>query len=145
MLTRKVVDPAGNVLAVQTDPVHASTPSPEAPLRITQVDLNGSLGRAGAVGATVIRAEYIPLFGGTGELVVQPSSPASFLKNVSRLSAAVLGPVGDANSPYLLTVVDSTQTPLLVLGFTPGLGGGIGQGFAWQAPDVSSDATWAGP
>jgi hypothetical protein len=143
-LTRKVVDPAGNVLKMQTDPVHASIPTADAPLRVSPVDLSGSLVRARSVGATVVHTEYIPLFGGTGEVVVQSSAPDSFLKNVSRFSTALLGPVGDANSPYLLTVVDSTQTPLLVLGYTPGLGGGIGQGFAWQAPNVRSDATWAG-
>jgi hypothetical protein len=68
--------------------------------------------------------------------------PKSFVSAAGENIAKLLGPLANNDSAYLVTVVDSNRNPLLVLGFTPGLGGGIGEGVAWQAPDVQSDAVW---
>jgi hypothetical protein len=42
----------------------------------------------------------------------------------------------------LVTIVDGKGKPMLVLGYTPAVGGGTGQGIGWQAPQANSDAIW---
>jgi hypothetical protein len=51
-----------------------------------------------------------------------------------------VGPLGHDNRPYLVTVVDAHGRALLVLGWTPDLGGGLGEGVGWQAPGIRSSA-----
>ena len=52
----------------------------------------------------------------------------------------LLGPLGHDQRPYLVTVVDAQHQPLLMLGWTPHLEGNLGEGIAWQAPGIRSDA-----
>lgn len=145
-LTRNVVDASGNVLTTETDPVEAGTPDALAPSARSAADIaRAAQERASALGATVVETNYIPLFGGTSELVIQPSDPASFLETSGENVSALLGPLAHDAGAYLVTIVDAKQVPLLVLGFTPGVGAGAGQGLGWQAPDVHSDAIWGAP
>jgi hypothetical protein len=139
-LTRKIVDPAGKGLASETDPVHAVAPVADAPLTLSEEDLTRAAAAAAAnVGVKAVTIHYVPLFGGTDEIVVQPEDPSSFVQNGGSI-AAMMGPLKDANRPYLITVVDSSQAPLLILGYTPGVGGGGGQGVGWDASSVHSGA-----
>lgn len=95
---------------------------------------------AAAAGVTLVRTHYLPLLGGTAELVVQPAEPVRFAEEAGVHLATVLGPLGRDNRPYLATVVDEQGSPLLVLGWTPDLGGGLGEGVGWQAPGIRSSA-----
>lgn len=145
-LTRRVIDSAGHVLADETDPVDPSNSAANAPLTLTEEDIaRVAQERASDVDARVVATRYVPLFGGAAELVVQPTNPTSFAESAGTLGANLVSQLALDHRPYLLTVVDSTETPLLVLGFTPGVGGGSGQGLAWQAPGIKSNAVWGGP
>lgn len=142
-LTRRVLDGSGKLLSSETDPVQTGDPEAHAPVRLSEADVTrGAQARAAALGVTIVATHYVPLFGGTAELVVQPSDPTSFAQTAGAATAKLLGPLAHDNGAYLITIVDATQTPLLVLGYTPGVGGGTGQGIGWQAPDVHSDAIW---
>jgi hypothetical protein len=98
--------------------------------------------QAHARGARLLSSHFIRLFGGTAELVIQPNDPAGFVASAGANVSALLGDLQAKERPYLVTVVDSKGTPLLVLGYTPRVGGTIGQGIGWQAPEASSDAIW---
>jgi hypothetical protein len=140
-LTRKVLDASGKVLSNETDPIQAGNPPAYAPLTLSGAGIaRGAQQRASGLGATVVATHYVSLFGGTAELVVQPTDPASFVQSAGSKVASILGALGHENRAYLITIVDATRAPLLVLGYTPGVGGGAGQGVGWQAPGVRSDA-----
>ena len=74
--------------------------------------------------------------------MVQPSDPVAFVASAGSNVAALLGDLGQNQRPYLVTVVDQQGAVLLVLGFTPAVGGTIGQGIGWKASGLESDAIW---
>jgi hypothetical protein len=90
-------------------------------------------------GVVLVRTHYLPLLGGTAEIVVQPPEPVDFAE-AGRAMSTLLGPLGHDQRPYLLTVVDAQHDPLLILGWTPQLEGSMGEGIAWQADDIHSGA-----
>ncbi len=92
----------------------------------------------------MVAAHYVPFLGGTADVVVQPDPPAPFAEQVGQKVVTLLGPLARDGRAYLVTVVDSTQAPLLVLGWTPGVGQ-AGEGVAWQAPGIRSDAIFGQP
>jgi hypothetical protein len=141
-LKRTVVDEEGNVLATETDPVDAEAVSVFAtpPVRSAEDITREVQSRASALGANLTETNYLPLLGGTAELVVEPSDPTAFAEAAGSNVATLLGDLADNHGPYLVTIVDSQGAPLLVLGYTPGVGGGFGQGVGWQAPGIDSDA-----
>jgi hypothetical protein len=111
------------------------------PVTLSESDLDPALeDGAAAAGVKLVRTHYLPLLGGTAELVVQPAEPVRFAEEAGMHLATVLGPLGHDGRPYLVTVVDAEQRALLVLGWTPDLGGGLGEGIAWQAPGIRSSA-----
>lgn len=86
----------------------------------TERELEDALAAAAdEAGSTLVRTHYLPLLGGTAELVVQPSEPES----ASRKLIELLGPLGHENRPYLVTVVNGAGDALLVLGWTPHIEG----------------------
>lgn len=142
-VSRRVLDPNGAVLAEENDAVSTGGPDAFRPLDRSAADVvQAARARAESLGARLLSAHYIRLFGGTAELVVQPDDPAAFVASGGANLAALLGDLGDNQRPYLVTVVDRDGAPLLVLGYTPAVGGGIGQGIGWQAPQTDSDAIW---
>jgi hypothetical protein len=144
-LTRRVLNASGHLLSTETDPVHTVEPAADAPLTLSEADLaGGAQEREASLHATLVAAHYVPYFGGTAELVVEPDDPASFVQTIGRTATALLGPVGRDHGAYLITIVDSAHDPLFVLGWTPGVGGD-GQGMAWEAPGVHSDAILGRP
>ena len=111
------------------------------PVTLSKGDLEAALENgAAAAGVALVRTHYLPLLGGTAELVVQPREPVRFAEEAGAHLATVVGPLGHGNRPYLVTVVDAQGSPLLVLGWTPHLGGGLGEGIGWQAPGIRSSA-----
>lgn len=111
------------------------------PVTLSEGELEAALRRGAETAAvTLLSTRYLPLLGGTAELVLQPSDPDRVADEASGRLSPVLGPLGRDNRPYLVTVVDAQQRALLVLGWTPNLGGGIGEGVAWQAPGIRSNA-----
>jgi len=100
--------------------------------------------QAARLGMKVVEVDYIDLYGGAAEVVVQPSDLDGTLSSASSTLAQLLGPVAQNYRPYLVTVVDKSGAPQLIVGFVPGLGG-AGQGIAWQAPGVHSDAIFGTP
>jgi hypothetical protein len=142
-LTRQVVDPAGEVIESEHEAL-SSGGSPTAPT--TAADLTSGLAdRAVSVGASVGGVHYLPLLGGVAEVVIQPNDPTSFVKSAAENLGALIGPMGGNNRADLVTVVDASGTPLLVLGWTPGVGGTMGQGVGWQASGAESDAIYGPP
>lgn len=145
-VSRRVVDPAGTVLAEETDAVNTGDPDAFGPLDRSAADVvQATRARAHALGARLVSAHYIRLFGGTAELVVQPNDPAAFVASAGTNVTALLGDLQTDHRPYLVTIVDGSGSPLLVLGYTPRIGGTIGQGIGWQAPETNSDAIWGAP
>lgn len=138
-VTRDVVDAAGQMIDSEHDPLTpAALPSTVSMSAATLT--SGLTSRAPAVDASIKALNYIPLLGGTGEVVVQPTDPSSFVKAASESLGTLIGPMSSNNAPFLVTVIGSDQTPMLVIGHVPGLGGDAGQGVGWQAPGVQSDA-----
>jgi hypothetical protein len=92
---------------------------------------------ASAVGGTVVELNHLPFFGGSIELVFQPTDSEGFLGNYEEnLTALVDGLIGPTR-PTLVSIVDSNEDALVVVGYVP-LGdptetsaGGISVG--WQA------------
>ena len=135
-LTRKVTDPSGTALATETDPIQVGTPRANGPLRLSEDEIRRAEEKGAAtVGAKLVAVNYVPLFGGTAEVVVQPDDLSSFLRNPTAI-AAFLGLLSADNGAYLLTVVNAKQAPMLITGWTPGVGGGEGQGVAWHDPSL---------
>jgi hypothetical protein len=142
-VTRTVVDSAGAVIGDETDVINTGGPDAFAPLDRSAADVLQSVrAQAHSRGARLLSSHFIRLFGGTAELVIQPNDPAGFVASAGANVSALLGDLQAKERPYLVTVVDSKGTPLLVLGYTPRVGGTIGQGIGWQAPEASSDAIW---
>jgi hypothetical protein len=111
------------------------------PVALNERELEAALeDGAAAAGVALVRTHYLPLLGGTAEIVVQPRDPVLFAQEAGAHVATVIGPLGHDNRPYLITVIDAKQSPLLVLGWTPDLGGGLGEGVVWQAPGIRSSA-----
>ena len=142
-VARHVVDTTGAELAAETDAVASGGPSAFGPSDRSAADVAaGARARAQSVGARLLSAHYIRLFGGTAELVVQPTDPLAFVRSGGANVGALLGDLASNQRPYLVTVVDGDGRPILVLGYTPAVGGGTGQGIGWQAPQADSDAIW---
>lgn len=111
------------------------------PVTLKEQELEDALeDGAAAADVTLVRTRYLPLLGGTAELVVQPGDPVRFAQEAGAHLGTVVGPLGHDNRPYLVTVVDTRGRALLVLGWTPDLGGGLGEGVGWQAPGIRSSA-----
>jgi len=88
------------------------------------------------VDVELVAVNYVPLFGGTAEIVIQPDNEAKFLATSGQSFYRLLGPLAEGSRPYLLTVVDGTGAPRLIMGFVTGVGGGDGQGMGWRADGV---------
>ncbi|HEY7017111.1 MAG TPA: hypothetical protein VH297_01470 [Gaiellaceae bacterium] len=111
------------------------------PVTLSEGDLDAALDEsAAAAGVTLVRTHYLPLEGGTAELVVEPRQPIQFAESAASKVGPVLGPLGRDQRPYLVTVVDEQHRPLLVLGWTSGEGGTTGEGVAWQVDGIHSSA-----
>ena len=145
-LSRQAIDDSGAVVEQAEDAVAAGAPNAFAPATVSGADIARAVqARAAGIGVRVLSTHYIPLFGGTAEIVVQPLDEASFIASSSERIGALLGDLAQNQRPYLVTVVDRGQAPRLVVGYTPNVGGGTGQGIAWQAPGVHSTAIWGDP
>jgi hypothetical protein len=111
------------------------------PVSLSEADVDAALERgADAAGVALVSAHYLPLLGGTAEVVVRPSDPVAFAEGAASSLSTLLGPLDQDNRPYLVAVVDEQEAPLLVLGWTPGAGRSIGEGVGWQAPGIHSSA-----
>lgn len=143
--TRSVSDYAGNVLGTEQDPVSAASQDAFAPTNDT-VDGIAVVIAPGAekLGVKVVSIQYVDLFGGIAEVVVQPSDVESFVASAGLNVPILLDRLAQDQRPYLLTVVDANQVPQFVLGYTPGVGGD-GQGLAWVTPGLKTDAIWGIP
>lgn len=142
-VSRRVVDASGAVLAEETDSVGAGGPDAFVPLERSAADIvQGTRTRVRSLGARLVSTHFVRLFGGTAELVIQPDDPSTFVASAGSSLAILLGDLAQNQRPYLVTVVDAAGKPILVLGYTPSVGGTIGQGLGWQADDVDSDAIW---
>ena len=92
---------------------------------------------ASAIGGTVVELNYLPFFGGSIEVVFQPTDAQDFLSNwEENLEALVDGLIGPTR-PTAATILDSNGDALVGVGYVP-LGdptetsaGGISVG--WQA------------
>jgi hypothetical protein len=98
---------------------------------------------AAALGVSAVTVHYLSALEGAADVVVEPADPVSFATTAGGKLTTLLGPVGDNDRAYLVTVVDSRAAPLFVLGWVPGAG--QGEGIAWQAPGIRSDAIWGQP
>ena len=109
--------------------------APPEPVTLPERELEDALAAASnKASVRLVRTHYLPLLGGTAELVVQSTEP----KAASQKLGELLGPLGRDNRPYLVTVVNAAGAALLVLGWTPHLEGAVGQGLAWEAPRFDS-------
>lgn len=142
-VTRQVVDASGRLLESEDDATASSSIDAFAPTNAAPSAITNELkARSSAVGATLLGANYVALYGGAPDIVVRPQNEADFLAQSGEKVGFLLGDLAQDHHPYLVTVVDANDDPLLVLGFTPGIGGSIGQGIGWQAPTARSDAIW---
>ncbi|MDP9203294.1 MAG: hypothetical protein M3P26_15375 [Gemmatimonadota bacterium] len=142
---RQVLDTSESVIAKEDDSITPDGPDAFAPLTRSDSDLQNEIGtRAQAVDSKLIDFQYIKLYGGIGEIVVQPADVVAFTAAAGENVSALLGDLAQNQQPYLVTVVDDNLDPYLVLGYNPSVGG-TGQGVAWQAPGAKSDAVWGAP
>jgi hypothetical protein len=72
--------------------------------------------------------------------VIQPEQPTAFAEAAGTRLSPLLRTLTDGDHAYLVTVIDEAERPLLMLGWTPGVGGGSGEGIAWQADGIRSSA-----
>jgi hypothetical protein len=93
---------------------------------------------ADALGVSTLTVRYLPGLGGAADVVVEPTDAASFATTAGRKLTTLLGPLADNRHAYLVTVADPKGRPLFVLGWAPGVA--QGEGIAWQAPGIRSDA-----
>lgn len=91
--------------------------------------------RATVVDATVLEVNYVPLFGGIAEYVLQPNNEKQFFSEASARVYSFLGAVEDGD-PFLVTVRNSTGVNRLIMGFVPALGSGEGLYISYVAPDL---------
>jgi hypothetical protein len=111
--------------------------APAEPVTLPETELeHGLAAAADETGVPLVKTHYLPLLGGTAELIVQPPEPNA---SAAKLSAS-LGPLGRDQRPYLVTIVDADGDAPLVLGWAPHVGGAgaIGEGVAWEAPGFDS-------
>ena len=101
---------------------------------------------AAALGASVVKIKFLPDLGGSAEIVVEPEQPAAFAEHAGTKITTLLGRLGDNTHAHLVTVVGSNGQPLLMLGWVPEAGRrSLGEGIAWQAPGVHTDAIYGAP
>ncbi len=146
-LDRRVTDEAGKDLDAAKDAIHIGSADAFGQVTLSESDFAAGLQtRASALGVRVVSTEYFPLFGGSGEVVVQaPNGGEEFVAHAGSNVGELLGVIGqDHARPYLVTVVDENGNPLLLLAYTPNVGGDQGQGLSWIKPGVESDAIWGG-
>ncbi|MDX6506447.1 MAG: hypothetical protein QOG06_1091 [Gaiellaceae bacterium] len=97
-------------------------PDASQPITLSDADVaRATQAGADAAGATLVAAHYVPLLGGAADVVVQPDHPVPFAEHAGQKLVTLLGPLARDGRAYLVTVVDSTQAPLLVLGWNPGV------------------------
>jgi len=138
-----ILDASGATLDSETAPLNSAGSDAFPSAVMTESDLTTMVQKgAASVDAQVVDIHYIPLFGGTAEIVLQPSDVKDFVANASIKSPSVLGTLARQGEPYLLTVVDAQGNVQMVLGYTPTIGEGLGEGIAWLPPGVQSDAVW---
>lgn len=140
MASRTVIGSNGQVLTTEEDPVSAGSRDALGPSHLTEADI-WSIIRPSAklVGANVVTLEYVDLFGGTAEIVVQPGEVDAFVADAGSRLTTLLDRLADNQHPYLVTVVDAAHEPQLVIGYVPGIGGD-GQGLAWVKPGLETNA-----
>jgi hypothetical protein len=86
--------------------------------------------------------KQIEVLGGGCIFVVTPEiDPSSFVSNAGSYLGALIRSIPDRRShPSLIEVVGADNTPLLLLGWIPGVGGAFGQGVAWIGAGSQSSA-----
>ncbi|MEX0985706.1 MAG: hypothetical protein WD096_11760 [Actinomycetota bacterium] len=143
-LDREVTDQGGQTTDSARDALTSGSADAFAPTTLSEDEFaDGVRTRASALGLDVVSTTYIGLFGGSGEIVVQPEDPKEFVAHAGWQVAELLGELGqDQKRPYLVTVVDEEHVPLLILAYVPNVGGDQGQGLSWLAPNLQSDAVW---
>jgi hypothetical protein len=115
-------------------------PDANEPITQSEADVErAAQAGAAAVGATLVATHYLPLLGGAADVVVQPDHPVPFAERAGQKIATLLGPLQRDGRAHLVTVVDSTQVPLLVVGWNSDVAQ-AGEGIAWQAPGIRSGA-----
>lgn len=124
---------------------HSDAPAPSPAL--SEAELQRALTEgAAAVGARVVGMDYLPVLGGTADVVVLPDQPLAFADAAAIKITTLMGPLARDNRPYLVTIVDTAERPLVVLGWGPDPRRQIiGEGVAWQAPGVHSGVIWGEP
>ncbi len=142
-IERIVLDPSGSELDSERDPLTALTndAGPFAPLTLSSSDIQSQVdSEAASLGVTILDVHYVALYGGTAEIVVQPNDVVKFVGSAGSDVNTLLGSLGQDRHPYLVTIVDGEGAPQLLLSFVAGIGGTNGQGMAWAAPGVQTDA-----
>lgn len=111
---------------------------------LSQSDVERSVRQgAAAVGVSVVEIRFLPFFGGSADVVVEPGDPVSFAEHAGMKITTLLGRLDDNAHAYLVTVADSGGPPLFMLGWVPEqTGRWTGEGMAWQAPGIRSDAVF---
>lgn len=141
-LSRTVFDEKGAVIENDRDAVMNGGVDAFGPITLDEAGFVKEISsRAATLGVRVVSTTYIALFGGSGEIVIQPTDGRTFVADAAPQIGTLLGELGKSH-PYLVTVVDDQQSPLLIVGFTPNVGGDNGQGLAWLAPGLESSAVW---
>jgi len=141
-VSSRVVGPAGETLYSSTDDaVSPQTPSAD-PLSSSQnsashIQAVASKG-ADALGLQVVDVNYVGLFGGTAEVVVYVKDMQTFEDSAMTSLTTLVKPFTQENRPYLVTFVDGSGAPQLVVGHLEGIGSDTGQGVSWQAPGVDA-------
>jgi hypothetical protein len=137
----RVYDESGNQAADETEPVGAGGPDAFAPIDRSSANINQAVRARGAgLGVQLLSIHYMRVYGGIAELVAQVDDASSISGTGGQVVGALLGDLASNARPYLVAVVGRQHQPLLVLGYTPSVGGGIGQGIGWQAPGLDSGA-----
>jgi hypothetical protein len=143
--SRTVVDNAGKVLVVEEDPLSVNGSDAFAPTSETENDIAAILApSANSLGVEVTSIEYVNLFGGTAEVVIEPKDSKGFIAEAGSKIPILLGRLVDDQRPYLVTVVGVGGQPQFIIGYTPGVGGD-GQGLGWVAPEFETNAIWGMP
>ncbi|HEY6837002.1 MAG TPA: hypothetical protein VI142_11220 [Gaiellaceae bacterium] len=139
--------PAGDATRAQWYAALEQTQAADAQPPLSQSDVvRGVRAGAAALGASVVKIHFLPVLGGSAEVVVEPGDPVSFAERPGAKMTTLLGRLDDNTHAYLVTVVDSNSQPLFVLGWVPEAGRrSLGEGIAWHAPGVHSDAVWGDP
>ena len=145
-LVREVTDSTGRLLDEATDRYSPGEVRAFSEITLTEAEFAAGVeSRASALGVKLVQATYIDLFGGFGELVIEPADGKTFVEHAGSQLASVLGGIADGQRPYLVTVVDAHESPLMLMAYTPNVGGDLGQGLAWLAPGLTSDAVIGAP